>query len=176
MISIEKPTIKDVKNIQKIFYETWLATYPNEEAGITIEDIKEKFKNRFSKQAIKKRMDDILDKSGNTLFLVAKDGVSVVGVCKIVKKENNNQLQAIYVLPRYQKKGIGKMFWNNAVKFFGNKNDIIVRVATYNIQAINFYKKLGFVDTGKRFSEEKLKMPISGSYIPEMELIIKAIK
>ena len=176
MISIEKPAIKDVRNIQKVFYETWLATHPNENAGVTTEDIEEKFKNRFSKQAIQKRMDDIFDESENKLFLVAKDGALVVGVCKIVKKEYYDQLQAIYVLPKYQRRGIGKMFWNRVAEVIGNKKDIIVRVATYNTKAINFYKKLGFADTGKRFSEENLRMPISRSYIPEMELIIKAVK
>jgi ribosomal protein S18 acetylase RimI-like enzyme len=176
MITIEKPSVEDAKDIQQVFYETWLATYPNKEAGITEEDVEEKFNDRFSKQSIQERIKDISDKSGNKLFLVAKDGKSIVGVCRIVKNKTFNQLVAIYVLPRHQGKGIGMMFWNNAIKFFGNKKDIIVQVATYNIQAINFYKKIGFVDTGKRFSEEKLRMPISRSYIPEMEMVIKAVK
>jgi len=66
------------------------------------------------------------------------------------------------------------MMWERVKEFFGNEKDAIVEVATYNDQAINFYKKLGFVDTGKRFSQENHKMPISGAYIPEMRMIIKA--
>lgn len=176
MITSQRPKESDVKDIQQVFYETWLATYPNDEAGITIDDIEERFKNRFSDSALQKRIDDMMSETGEKLFLVAKDDVKVVGVCKLVKTELYNDLMAIYVLPRCQRMGVGLMFWEKAKEFFGTEKDIIVQVATYNNKAINFYKKLGFVDTGKRFTQEFLKMPVSGSYIPEMELIIKAKK
>ena len=68
------------------------------------------------------------------------------------------------------------MFWKKAKEFFDKSKDIIVQVAIYNKQAISFYKKLGFIDTGKRFSDEKYKMPISGAVIPEIEMILKNCK
>ena len=173
MTTIEKPKVEDVREIQEVFYKTWLATYPNEEVGITVADIEEKYKNRFSKAALEKRRNNISDKSENSLFLVAKDSGAVVGVCRLKKEENYNELEAIYVLPSYQGKGIGKMLWDRAVEFLGDKKDVIVHVVTYNEKAINFYKKIGFVDSGKRFTDEKFKMPISGSYLPEMEMVIK---
>lgn len=173
MITIQKPTKKDIKAIQQVFYKTWLATYPNEEVGITPEDIEERFKNRFSEEAVQKRTAEILDISEDKIFLVAKDGDTVIGACKAEKCESANDLTAIYVLPSHQGQGIGTMFWEKVKDFFGNKKDIIVHVATYNVQAINFYQKLGFIDTGKRFTKEKHKMPISGVFIPEMEMIIK---
>ena len=173
MISIQKPTKEDVENIQQVFYETWLSTYPNKEAGITVDDIEEFYKNRFSEKAIQKRLRGISNLSKDKLFLVAKDGEMVVGVCMLVKKESFNQLEAIYVLPSHQRMGVGVMFWAKAMKFFEKDKNIIVQVATYNKQAINFYKKLGFIDTGERFTEKHFKMPISGSLIPEMRLIIK---
>lgn len=176
MAKIQKPTKEDIKGIQDVFYKTWLATYSNEEAGITAKDIEEKFKDRFSEGALEKRLADVLDDSKDHLFVIAKDDNDVVGVCKARKAEECNELQVIYVLPSYQGRGIGTGLWERVVFFFGNERDIVVHVAVYNIQAINFYKKLGFVDTGKRFSEKKLKMPISGSYILEMELVIRAVK
>ena len=173
MITIKKPTKEDVKGIQQVFYETWLETYPNKEAGVTIEDIEEKFKDRFSEKFIQKRTEAISNISKNQLFLIAKDENAVIGLCKAEKRESVNDLSAIYILPNYQGKGVGMMFWKKVKKFFGNKKDIIVHVATYNSQAINFYKKLGFIDTDKRFTDEKHRMPISGVFIPETELIIK---
>ena len=174
IIKIQKPTIKDVRKIQKVFYETWLSTYPNKKAGITKEDIEEKFKNRLYRKVIQKRSEDISNISKNRLFLIAKISTLIVGVCKITKEKKYNQLEAIYVLPDYQGKGIGSLFWEKIMVFFGTKKDIIVRVAVYNKKAIEFYKKLGFTDTGKRFYEERYRMPISGKCIPEMEMIIKA--
>lgn len=173
MITIQKPTKEDVRGVQEVFYKTWLATYPNDEVGVTKEDIEEKFKNRNSDENIKLRTEKYLNIPNNELFLVAKDDTKVVGIFIFVKKEDYNQLQAIYVLPEYQGKGIGMMFWNKAKEFMDNDKDTLVQLATYNKGAEIFYKKLGFVDTEKRFSDEKYKMPVSGVIIPEMEMILK---
>ena len=176
MISIQRPKKDDVREIQDVFYKTWLATYPNEEAGVTVADIEEKFKDRFSPENIEKRIKNITDVSANKLFLIAKDENDIVGVCLLRKEESYDELGAIYVLPDCQRKGIGKMFWKRAAEFFGGEKDIIVHVAVYNEKAINFYKKIGFVETGKQFKNEKHKMPISGSYIVDTEMVIKAEK
>ena len=173
MITIQKPTKEDAEGIQQVFYKTWLATYPNAKAGVTVEDVEEKFKNRFLPETIAKIISNITDPSENNLFLVAKDQEKIIGVCRAKKEELHNQLMAIYVLPDYQRRGIGKMFWDKVIDFFGKDKDVVVHVVTYNTQAINFYKKLGFAETDKRFVEERFKMPISGAILPEMELVMK---
>jgi ribosomal protein S18 acetylase RimI-like enzyme len=104
-----------------------------------------------------------------------KEGDKVVGVCRVVNHPDKNQLQAIYVLPEYQGRGVGRMLWEEAQKYFDIEKDTIVHVADYNEKAIGFYKKVGFVDTGKRFSEERYKMK-SGAIISEMEMVIKIRK
>ena len=38
-VTVTKATLGDVQGIAEVQYVTWLATYPNKEAGITIEDI-----------------------------------------------------------------------------------------------------------------------------------------
>lgn len=163
----------DVCQILKVFYDTWLDTFPNSQIGITSDDIKELFKDSFTEQGLLNRSENLLNLNSNQKFLVAKIEDVVVGVLSINIKDEYNQLQAIYVLPSYQGRGIGNMFWQSALEFFDPNKDIIVHVATYNTKAIHFYKNLGFVDTGKRLTEERHRMPISGIIIPEMELIIK---
>ena len=108
----------------------------------------------------------------NEKRIVAKDGDMVVGMATMVKNNNNNQLKAIYVLPEYQGKGIGNNMWEALKDFVDPTKDTIVQLADYNHQAIKFYKKLGFIDTGKRWKDEKWKMK-SGAYIPEMEMVLK---
>lgn len=173
MIIVTKPKEEDIVQIQELFYKTWLDTYPNKEAGITKEDIKEHFKDRLSPETLERRRRGLLTESENQFFFVAKDGEKVVGICRLMKRENCNQLQAIYVLPEYQRKGVGHMLWEKTLTLIDPKKEYIVQVATYNERAINFYKKLGFVDNGKRFAEEKHRMPISKSLIPEMEMTFK---
>ncbi len=171
-LEITYATPDDVLDIQNVFYKTWLTTYPNEEIGITVEDIEDKFKDAFSEDTLQKRRESIQNMSEDIKLLVAKDNEKVIGICRLTKREKINQLQAIYVLPEYQGMGIGYKFWNEALKFFDDKKNILVQVAEYNRQAIEFYKKLGFVDNGRRFTEERHRMK-SGALIPEMELEIK---
>ncbi|HYD91952.1 MAG TPA: GNAT family N-acetyltransferase [Flavobacterium sp.] len=171
-ITVTDAEIKDVLGIRKVFYETWLVTYPNEELGITRDDIEDRYKDAFTKEKLKKQEDQIKNLPANQKLLVAKDADKVVGVCRIIKHEDKNQLQAIYVLPQYQGKGIGKMFWNEALRFFDKDKPTFVEVATYNTKAIEFYKKLGFSDTGKRIHDENFRMK-SGNILPEMEMSLK---
>jgi ribosomal protein S18 acetylase RimI-like enzyme len=174
-IQIEQPADKDIYGIQQVFYKSWLHTYPNEEAGVTIEDIEDKFRDAFSEETLQKRKAYLLNLPEGVRFVIAKDEEQVVAICWQMKKAIVNLLQAMYVLPAYQGKGIGKLLWQDALLYFGKEKDIIVQVATYNTKAIAFYKKLGFIDTGKRYSEERHRMK-SGAVITDMEMILYAVK
>ena len=172
-IEITDASPEDVVGMREVYYKSWLETYPNEEYGITKDDIEDKFKVSSTAESIKKRAENIESLPESEKMFIAKDGNRIVGVCRVLRRPDKNQLQAIYVLPEYQEQGIGKKFWAKAQDFFDNEKDTIVQVATYNTNAIEFYKKLGFEDTGKRFEEERHRMK-SGSIIPEMEMAIKA--
>lgn len=172
-ISVSIASPDDAEGIQEVFYQTWLATYPNEELGITKDDIEERFKNRNTPEGIAKRRNEIEHPPQGATFLVAKEGDTVVGLCVAFEREMVNQLQAIYVLPGHQGKGIGNKLWTEAQKYFNAAKDTIVQVATYNNNAIAFYERLGFQDDGKRWANEKFTMK-SGAIIPEMEMVLKA--
>lgn len=160
---------EQAKEIQEVFYRTWLDTYPNEEAGITVEDIEDKFKDRDSEERLEKRRRDLTGEKKNVKFLVALDGSRIIGLSRASKNEKENRLTAIYVLPEYQGKGIGTRLWNETKNFFNPSKDIFVGVATYNQKAIHFYSKLGFVDTGRRYTEERHRMK-SGAIISEVDM------
>lgn len=171
-IQITKPVPEDALGITTVLYKAWLATYPNDALGITAEDVEGSYKESFSEERIKKSEENLRNIPTNQKRVVAKDGDMVVGMATMVKNDNNNQLRTIYVLPDYHGKGIGTMLWEAVKDFVDPAKDTIVQVADYNQQAIKFYEKLGFVDTGKRWKDEKWKMR-SGAYIPEMEMILK---
>lgn len=173
-ITISIAKAQDAEGMGKIFYKTWLATYPNEEVGITVDDIEDRFKDRFTEEGIKKESEKIANPPEGSTTFVAKEGGAIVGVCRILVSEQENRIGAIYVLPEYQGKGIGKKLWEQAQKFFDSKKDTLVSLASYNTNAFEFYKKLGFKDTGRRWdNDEKFKMK-SGTVMPHMEMVIKA--
>ena len=163
----------DAEGIAHVVETTWLSTYPNEEYKITEEDINEILKNRKSPEEIEKTRQNIIEEKPDQKIFVAKQGEDIIGFCNAIKKPDFNQLKAIYVLPEYQGQCIGQKLWDQVFTFFNdNNNKIIVHVATYNQKAIDFYKKLGFEETGKNFSQERFRMK-SGSIIPETELCIE---
>ena len=172
-IEITPVSVDDIRDIQGVFYTVWLATYPNDEHGITVDDLKYRYRDMFTPETLEKRRKMIREKTNNELFLVAKNLDKVVGVCYAEKDATRNELRAMYVLPQFQRKGIGALFWKEAQNFFNHSKDIAVNVVVYNSNAINFYKGLGFIDTGKRFTEERFRMR-NGSIMPEMEMVIRA--
>lgn len=174
-IRITPATPEDVRGVTEVYYKTWLATYPNEAAGVTVEDVENQFNGAFTVEALAKRTERMVHPAENTSFFLAKDGDKVVGVCSVTRHPDKNQLQSIYVLPEYQRRGIGALLWQEAQKHFDDDKDITVEVVSYNNNAIEFYQRLGFQKIDKPGPDETFKLK-SGVFLPETEMIIKAQK
>jgi ribosomal protein S18 acetylase RimI-like enzyme len=162
----------DALGITSVFYKAWLATYPNKERGITVEDIEDSYKDEFSAEKIENLKELIRNGPKNKKRLVAKKGNLIVGACTVIRSEDHNHLRTLYILPEFQHKGIGTKLWNKAMEFLDPTKDTYVQVADYTEQAIHFYKKLGFVDTGKRTPQESGSFK-SGAIIMDMEMVRK---
>ncbi|MBD3299799.1 MAG: GNAT family N-acetyltransferase [Candidatus Moranbacteria bacterium] len=68
----------------------------------------------------------------------------IIGMALASLEEDKVKLIALYVLPEYQRQGIGKMLMQKVLDFSKNSKQIRLEVAAYNQQAINFYQKNGF--------------------------------
>lgn len=176
MIKIRILVPNDVYGIRAIQRETWLKTYPNKGAGITTQDIEDKFKDDETPEG-KRKIEERKKKYGdkNTRIWVAEDKDKIVGFCTASRGKECNRIEAIYVLPDYQGKGLGSLLMEKGLRWLGDKKDILVNVARYNKQAIGFYKKFGFIETGKEGILDKAARLPSGKFIPEIELIKKII-
>lgn len=171
-IKIVRSGPEDVYEIRRVQKLTWLDTYPNKKAGITLADIKAVFENDDRPEG-RKRMEKRKEryKKPNLRIWVAKRDKKIIGFCAATKKKEQNRIQAIYVLPNCQRTGVGKALIERAFDWLGKDKDIFVNVASYNKKAIGFYKKFGFVETGRRgVFDEAAKLP-SGKSIPEIEMV-----
>lgn len=172
MVLIRKSIPDDVYGIREVQRITWLNTYPNLKEGITIEDVKAKFeldKIPEGKMQIEERKKKYGDKSVCTW--VIEDENKIIGFCVAHKKKDFNRVEAIYVLPNYQGKGLGKLLINKAFDWLGNNKKIFINVVSYNDKAINFYKSFGFIKTGRSGTlDTAAKLP-SGKCFPETELV-----
>lgn len=140
---ITKAAVNDIDGITKVQHDTWIATYPNEEQGVTEDYIRQRVSNSqtpekkdFWKESLNRK---------DTGVWVAKVKGEVVGFCVMKKTGTYNSLEAIYVLPENQGGGFGPELIEAALSWGDKDKDTRVEVASYNEQAIKFYKKYGFV-------------------------------
>jgi len=173
-ITLRDSIADDLPGINEVAHQTWLATYPNKEAGITVEDVESvyteddpaKTKEKLERRRARYNNPDIH-------IWVAEDEGKIIGFCHAIKEGNTNRIMAIYVLPQYHGTGIGKQLIERAFAWFGNDRDILVNVVSYNDHAIGFYEHMGFVKTDKAGVFDDIARLPTGKVIPEIQMILK---
>ena len=68
----------------------------------------------------------------------------MVSYSSAAKSDNANKITSVYLLPKFQGKGIGTMLLQQALDWLGNEKDVTLGVVPYNQSAIRFYEKSGF--------------------------------
>ncbi len=168
-LSIDVAQPDDVEALYDLVCKTWLATYPNEEIGITKEDIESRFTETMTPQWIAEQKENLSHESSDEIVVIAKLNGRVVGMCSVVTSGDINEISALYVLPEYQKKGVGNQLLEKIHTFLDPEKETQIQVASYNIAAVDFYTSHGFeVKSGELFDEHyRMK---NGAIIPTLIL------
>lgn len=170
---IAKPS--DMSEIRRVQKEVWLETYPNAEHGVTRSDIEERFSTDDTPQGqevMKERMHRFFQPNAKTW--VVKDGEVIIGYCLAIKGTTENRIQALYVLPSYQKRGLGKQLMETALTWLGSDKRVVLNVVSYNEAAIEFYSHMGFVKSNNSQADEVIEFP-SGAIMSEIEMVRERI-
>jgi ribosomal protein S18 acetylase RimI-like enzyme len=167
-IEISLVTPEDYAGAMDVIYQAQLANYPNEELGITKEDIEANFSVQLTEEKIQEGEERwrCLPENPNERYFIAKQNGKVIGRCIVERRDDVNQLNDIYIHPDAQGKGLGKKFWQEALTFFDPTKDTVVMVLPYNEQAKGFYTNLGFVETGRKAHEGEGAKMKSGAIMP----------
>ncbi|MCC7004897.1 GNAT family N-acetyltransferase [Candidatus Nomurabacteria bacterium] len=168
MITISKPIPEDSKGIHEVMKTSWYATYPNTKIGITKEDGDVSYTPEVEKKQIEVLNHRAENPKDDDISLVAKFEEKVLGYIRLKLYGDNTELISLYVHPDYFGNGIGTDLWKEALKFIPKEKPVFVEVADYT-KAVEFYKKVGFVDTGERYSKDV--MPNSGVPMPLMKMV-----
>lgn len=164
-VHVAKP--EDIPAILEVRHETWIATYPYEEDGITREEIELKI-TQSDTGAVEEWTKRFTQDFRSRTWAAKIDG-GVVGYISALKTDRRNQITGLYVYPHHHNTGIGKVLMQTALDWLGDKNEIFIQVVTYNENAIRFYKKFGFTP-GEPTLEDCGRLP-SGKVLPEMEMV-----
>jgi ribosomal protein S18 acetylase RimI-like enzyme len=174
-VVIEKATPKDAEAVNNVLRQTWLDTYPNEEAGITEEDIRLRVEGENGEripERIKRWKDNIESTDGSKTVYVARLNGKIVGMTAPGIIDGRRKVGAMYVLPEAQGMGVGGELMQKVLEWHGDSEDIHLAVASYNQNAIDFYRRYGFEQTDTVIEDEG---DVYGkTKIPEIEMVRKA--
>ena len=175
-VVVEPATAADAEAVLNVQRLTWLDTYPNEEAGITREDIRVRVEGEHGElipQKIERWKKGIESTDGSRKVFVARVDGKVAGFAAPGFIDGQRRIGAIYVLPEAQGKGVGSSLMQQALTWHEHDEDVYLHVASYNNSAIDFYKRFGFKETGKDVTDDAAKLK-GDKEIPEIEMVLKA--
>ncbi|USK83380.1 GNAT family N-acetyltransferase [Peribacillus asahii] len=149
-INIKKCTIEDLCILQEISYETFNETFKQQNSP---ENMKVYLERAFNLKQLEKELSNT---SSEFFFVYFNDEVAgylKVNINDAQSEEMSDELleiERIYIKNKFQKHGLGKYLLNKAMEIAmeRNKKKIWLGVWEKNENAIAFYKKMGFAQTG----------------------------
>ncbi len=132
--------LEDVPQIQKVLYNTWVASYSE---FIPLLDIQWYFNNHYSEMDFAEMYED-----PNIFSFVAEVKGHIVGYTrgKFKPEEKKFFLESLYILPEFQGNGIGRVLLTMAEEKGKSKgfDKVWLGVMVQNTASLQWYKKLGF--------------------------------
>ncbi|WP_342431780.1 GNAT family N-acetyltransferase [Neobacillus sp. FSL H8-0543] len=149
-IKIKKCTLVDSPKLQEISYETFNETFKHQNSPENM--------NAYLERAFNlKQLEKELSNSSSQFFFVYFNN-EVAGYLKVNSNDAQSEemddesleIERIYIKSKFHKHGLGKYLLNKALEIAmeSNKKKIWLGVWEKNENALAFYKKMGFVQTG----------------------------
>lgn len=149
-INIKKCSIEDLGLLQEISVETFNETFKNQNSP---ENMKAYLEKAFNLKQLEKELSKI---SSEFYFIYSNE--EIAGYLKLntndaqteIMGNDSLEIERIYIREKLHKQGLGKYLINKAIEIAieRNKEKIWLGVWEKNENAITFYKKMDFVQTG----------------------------
>lgn len=140
-MEVRDATTRDIIAVQRVARISWADAYRD----IVPNDVQERFlEHAYSEESLKSRV-------SSGVFVVAEADGEVVGFadfCEVSADEV--ELAAIYVLPGFQRRGIGSRLFDEGLRRLPSASKRRVAVERENERARRFYESRGFAKTGER--------------------------
>jgi len=149
-VTIKQCTLEDLNDLKEIAYQTFYETFKDQNSP---ENLKSYLERAFNLQQLKKE----LSNKSSQFFFIYSHG-ELAGYLKVNTGDAQTEamgdefleIERIYVKKEFQKQGLGKHLIHKALEIATklHKKKIWLGVWEHNENAIAFYKKMGFVQTG----------------------------
>lgn len=146
-MKIRTTRVDDLDRIEDIRQRSWLATYVNEEKGMTEDFIKTVLlpvSVPVERQVRLQNLQDALDEINKINLVICDDEGTVRGYLYGSIGLQRNMLHSIYLDPDFKTKGFGSALMDVFLQKCNPNLPVTLGVFTTNAVAIQFYKKYGF--------------------------------
>ena len=151
-MSVRYAVVEDAKRITEIKVDGWKTAY----RGIFPDEFLETLDAESRIESVK----EAISENPNNGFVFEDEDKNILGFCQFggsrwveeFGEEYDCELYAIYVLSESRGQGIGSALFNATLAEFKsrNKKGMLVNVLEENTASVNFYKKLGGYEVGKK--------------------------
>ncbi|WP_337184912.1 GNAT family N-acetyltransferase [Shinella sp.] len=144
MFFVRTATERDLAKVSALLAETWHATYDALYGADKVSEITARW---HSVPALKARLE-----RKDSEFVVADDGRELAGMGYVAMSKDRPKtalLHQLYVLPRYQRQGIGRDMFAELETCFPDADAMMLEVDPRNDAAVAFYRAHGFVKVGE---------------------------
>jgi len=149
-VKIAKCSIGDLKKLQEVSIETFNDTFKDQNSP---ENMTAYLEKAFTDTQLEKELSNDASE-----FYFIYDNDAIAGYLKVNVNDAQSEqmgnealeIERIYIRQQFQGRGLGKYLINKAIELAEtqNKKSIWLGVWDKNDNAIGFYKKIGFVQTG----------------------------
>jgi ribosomal protein S18 acetylase RimI-like enzyme len=149
-INVKKCTNEEIRILQEISHETFHETFKHQNSP---ENMKAYLERAFNVKQLEKELSTL-----SSHFFIVYVNQEVAGYLKVNTNnaqsepmgEDSLEIERVYIKKKFQKHGLGQYLLNKAMEIAveSNKKKIWLGVWEKNENAIAFYRKMGFVQTG----------------------------
>ncbi|WP_026612471.1 GNAT family N-acetyltransferase [Ensifer aridi] len=144
MFFVRTASERDLEKVSALLAETWHASYDSFYGADKVNELTAKW---HSVDALRARL-----QRKNSEFVVADNGREIAGMAYAAmsdKLEKTVVLHQLYVLPRYQRHGIGRDMFAELESCFPDAERMRLEVEPQNLHALAFYRAHGFVEVAR---------------------------
>lgn len=146
-VTIREASFEDLLAIRKMHAKSWLATYPNDEAGVSEDWVRERVSGWTTPEGMKKSEEHFKNIFGNPnhFYRIATLDNEVVGLVHASRDDASQHLDALYIDESEYGTGLAQELMEMADDWLDPNVPTDLEVTSYNTRAIRFYEKCGFV-------------------------------
>jgi len=149
-INIKKCTLEDSCKLREVSYETFKETFKEQNSP---ENLNAYLERAFNLTQLEKELSNRFSQFFFIYFHNEIAGYLKVNVHEAQSEEMGDEsleIERIYIKSKFQKQGLGKYLLSKAMEMAleSDKKKVWLGVWEKNENAIAFYKKMGFVQTG----------------------------